>query len=130
VVFVGLSYYRDIGREFIVGYTPDWIPEDELALLKSQPKASPSALDNEKLAMQIFRDNLPLAAEVIGDLMVNGEKESTRLNAAKYITERVLGRVGDNVTSSATDPWDNLFGAVAREPTAEERAAGTRVSRI
>jgi hypothetical protein len=113
-----------------VGYTPDWIPEDELKLLQSQPKASPSLQDNEKLAMQIFRDNLPLAAEVIGDLMVNGEKESTRLNAAKYITERVLGRVGENATGAGGDVWDNLFGSVAREPTAEERAAGTRVSRI
>lgn len=66
-----------------MGHIPDWMPDEELKLLQSQPKASPSVHDNEKLAMQIFRDNLPLAAEVIGDLMMNGEKESTRLNASK-----------------------------------------------
>lgn len=113
-----------------MGYTPDWMPEDELRALQSQPKASPSVKDNEKLAMQIFRDNLPLAAEVIGDLMVNGEKESTRLNAAKYITERVLGRIPDTAGQGGGDVWDDLFGSVAREPTAEERAKGTKVSRL
>lgn len=113
-----------------MGYVPDWIPEDELKMLQSQPKASPSARDNEKLAMQIFRDNLPLAAEVIAGLMVDGEKESTRLNAAKYITERVMGRIPDTVSSGQGDVWDDLFGSVAREPTAEERANGTKVSRL
>lgn len=113
-----------------MGRVPDWMPEEELRLLEAQPKISPSVKDNEKIAMQIFRDNLPLAAEVIGDLMVNGEKESTRLNAAKYITERVLGRTPENAGQAQGDVWDDLFGSVAREPTAEERAAGTRVSRI
>ena len=113
-----------------MGHVPDWIPEDELRLLQNQPKISPSAQDNEKLAMQIFRDNLPVAAEVIGDLMANGEKESTRLNAAKYVVERVMGRTPDNAGQAQGDVWDDLFGSVAREPTAEERAQGTRVSRI
>lgn len=113
-----------------MGHVPDWMPEEELRLLQSQPKASPSVKDNEKIAMQIFRDNLPLAAEVIGELMLNGEKESTRLNAAKYITERVLGRIPDNAGTAQSDVWDDLFGSVAREPTAEERASGTKVSRL
>jgi hypothetical protein len=106
------------------------MPEEELALLQAQPKASPSARDNEKLAMQIFRDNVALAAEVIGDLAVNGEKESTRLNASKYIVERVLGRTPDAQLPGKDDMFTDLFSSVAREPTAEERAAGTRVSRI
>jgi hypothetical protein len=107
------------------------MPEDELKMLQSLPPASPSAKDNEKIAMQIFRDNLPLAAEVIGELMINGEKESTRLNASKYIVERVMGRTPDASGGSAKDDmWTDLFGSVAREPTADERANGTRVSRI
>lgn len=114
-----------------MGHIPDWMPEAELKMLQSLPPASPSARDNEKLAMQIFRDNLPLAAEVIAELSMNGEKESTRLNASKYIVERVLGRTPDYTGgSSQGDVWTDLFGDVAREPTADERANGTRVSRI
>lgn len=114
-----------------MGHIPDWMPEEELKLLQSQPKASPSVQDNEKLCMQIFRDNAPLAAEIIGELAVNGDKESTRLNASKYIVDRVLGRIQESQAGSGKDePWSDLFNAVAREPTAEERAAGTKVSRI
>ena len=114
-----------------MGRIPDWMPEEELKLLQAQPKASPSIQDNEKIAMAIFRDNVALAAEIIGDLAVNGEKESTKLNAAKYIVERVMGRTPDNNGQSQQgDAWDDLFGSVVREPTAEERATGTRVSRI
>jgi hypothetical protein len=106
------------------------MPEAELIMLRNLPKASPSPADNEKLAMQIFRDNVALAAEVIGGLMTDGEKESTRLNAAKYVVERVLGRVQDSAGTQQGDVWDGLFADVAREPTADERAKGTRVSRI
>lgn len=112
-----------------MAHIPDWMPEDELRLLQAQPKASPSVADNEKIAMAVFRDNVVLAAEMIGDLAQNGEKESTRLNASKYIVERVLGKAGENTTPVANQ-WDDLFGSVLREPTAEERSAGTRVSRI
>jgi hypothetical protein len=114
-----------------MGHIPDWMPEEELKLLQAQPKASPSVQDNEKIAMKIFRDNLPLAAEIIGELAINGEKESTRLNASKYIVERVLGRTPDSSANTQQgDAWADLFGSVVREPTAEERAAGTKVSRI
>jgi hypothetical protein len=106
------------------------MPEDELKLLQAQPKASPSVADNEKLCIQIFRDNAPLAAEIIGELAVHGEKESTRLNASKYIVDRVLGRIAENQGNTQQDSFANLFDSVVREPTAEERAAGTRVSRI
>lgn len=112
-------------------HVPDWMPEEELRLLQSQPKASPSVADNEKIAMAIFRDNVALAAEIIGELAVNGEKESTRLNASKYIVERVMGRLPDASASTGKDDmFTDLFSSVAREPTAEERANGTRVSRI
>lgn len=115
-----------------MGHIPDWMPEDELKMLQSLPPASPSIQDNEKIAMAIFRDNVALAAEVIGELAMNGEKESTRLNASKYIVERVLGPLSTVAPSGGGqgDVWTDLFGSVAREPTAEERANGTRVSRI
>lgn len=112
-----------------MGHIPDWMPEDELRLLQAQPKASPTAQDNEKLAMAIFRDNVALAAEIIGELAVNGEKESTRLNASKYIVERVLGK-SPETSAAQQDSFTSLFDSCVREPTAEERAAGTRVSRI
>lgn len=114
---------------------PDWMPEEELALLASAPPPSTSVEASQKYAeqtaTQIFRDNAPLAAQVIVDIMVHSESERNRFQAAKYITERVLGRVGDNKPDAGPDnPWDNLFGSVIREPNADERASGARVSRL
>lgn len=108
---------------------PDWMPEEELAILASQPKAATPA-SNEQLAMQIFRDSAPLAAEVISMIMINGEKEATRLAAAKYISDRVLGKISDSQVSESKDVWSDLFSSVTREPTASERAEGKRVSRL
>lgn len=109
---------------------PNWVSEEELELFARQPTPSQRKANDEQLAMRIFRDNLPLAAEMICHLATSGEKESTRLNASKYVVERVLGRVGDMRPETEGDIWDGLFGSVVREPTAEERASGSRVSRL
>jgi hypothetical protein len=109
--------------------TPEWMPEDELRILQSAPIRA-SRADEEKLAMQIFRDNLPLAANVICHLAVNAEKETTRLNASKYVVERVMGRIGEAKPDAQSDQWEDLFGSVLREPTATERETGARVSRL
>lgn len=113
-------------------YVPDWVPEEELALLTGAERA-PKRLEigeAEKIAADIFRDNLPLAAEVICHIALHGEKEGTRLNASKYVVERVMGRTPDaKADAGAQDPLMALFGSVLREPNAEERQAGATVRR-
>jgi hypothetical protein len=108
----------------------DWMAEDELELLANIPTASQRAASDEQLTMRIFRDNAPVAAEIIAHLAANGLKESTRLAASKYIVDRVLGRIGEAIPTAANDPWTDLFGSVVREPTADERKNGSRVSRL
>lgn len=110
---------------------PDWMPEEELAqLAKHLEDPTPSKRDEAKLAEQIFRDHVGLAAQVVTDIMLTSESEKMRFQAAKYVTERVLGRAGDVPVAGAQDAWTDLFGSVLREPTAEERKTGARVSRI
>lgn len=111
--------------------TPSWMSDEELALLASAPMASTGSKTAEKLAMEVFRDNLPLAAQVICEIACNSESERNRLTASKYIVERVLGRTPDaKADESRNEPWSDLFGSVMREPTSDERAAGATVSRI
>jgi hypothetical protein len=110
----------------------DWMPEEELELLRNAPKADIVAhAVAEQEAMDVFRRNLPLAAEVIVSLAQDADKESVRLSAAKYVVERVMGAVGQAKQSPAEDSmWEKFFGSVTREPTAEERQAGISVSRL
>jgi len=110
----------------------DWVPEEELELLKNAPPPSVVTKESaEKIAMAIFRDNAALCAEIICDIAVNSENEKTRLTASKYVVERVLGRTPEAAPTDATlGAYDDLFGSVIREPNASERAEGARVSRI
>lgn len=43
---------------------------------------------------RIFEENAPFAASAIIDLMHNAPNDNTRLRAAGYIVDRVLGPVG------------------------------------
>jgi len=83
-----------------------------------------------KTAEQIFRQNASLAAEQIVALSLGGANERVRLDASKYIIERVLGRVGDMKPLGDDDaPWAGVYGAIIREPSASERDNGKPVTR-
>jgi hypothetical protein len=108
------------------------MPEDELALLAQGPQATTSRADTaEATAVAIFRDNAGVCAEIIVDIAVHGENERTRLAASKYVVDRVLGRIPEAApVNGPSDPLQALFGSVLREPTAQERQAGAKVSRL
>ena len=66
-----------------------------------RPKKTPQELD----LIAACKDKTPEALNVITDIMVNGEKEQTRLAAAMAIIERAYGK--------PVQPQDvNLTGAV------------------
>ena len=108
---------------------PD-ITDEELAMMVTGARTVPPAGEKYEIAEaeRLFRENLPVAAAVICELAVHAEKETTRLNAAKYVVERVLGRVGDPRVSTEDNPYDFLSNLL-REPTAAERVDGRPVSR-
>lgn len=84
-----------------------------------------------KEAQMVFYQNATAAAEKIVTLALHGSSERMQLDASKYIVDRTCGRIdvkslqGQN---GEKEPWDDLFGAVIREPTATERAQGKRPS--
>lgn len=87
------------------------------------------ALSSEQRAQYVFQLNAELAATSIANLAVNATNERTRLDAAKYVVERVLGRVPDTKNMSAEgDPWDGIYSAVVKEPSAAARAKGAIVN--
>jgi hypothetical protein len=80
-----------------------------------------------KAAEHAFRKNAKAAAEEIAKIALYAESDKTRLDACKYITDRVLGRIKEREqTSNDKEPWEGIFGTVTREPTAEERASQTK----
>lgn len=98
------------------------ISDDDLAALQG-------AVNHGKTAARIFREGAPAAAREIVRLASNAANERVRLDAAKYVTDRVLGRAGElKASDEDATPWAGILGAVMREPTAAERTGGARVA--
>lgn len=105
------------------------ITADELAAMAS---TADQYQNSAQAADVIFKRNARLAAEQIVALATNATNETVKLNAAKYIVERVMGRVPDNKTIDGDTgaPWDGVYNSiVVREPSAIERSEGKAVER-
>lgn len=95
--------------------------QEAVAIFKADPATYAAA------AEEVFRQNCEKAAKQIVEIGLHGETDKLRLDACKYITDRVLGRIKEKeATSTEKEPWESIFGTVVREPTAEERAHGAR----
>jgi hypothetical protein len=67
---------------------PKWDSDEALENLKMERQVNPD-LDNERLTKKLFDEASPLAAQTIINLALHGTNENTRLNAARYITDKV-----------------------------------------
>ena len=66
--------------------------DEELAFMVAGNSVTPSREHDVKLAERLLSENLPLAVQVVVDIMVNSANERNRLAAAKTVIERSSGR--------------------------------------
>lgn len=106
-----------------------FVTDEELQAF-AQATEQTKAATYEQRTQGIFRQNGALAAAEICNLALGAANERVRLDASKYVVDRVLGRVSESKALEAEGaPWEGVFGAIVREPTAAERAAGKDVTR-
>jgi len=67
----------------------------------------------ENTMRRIFRENASEAALAIVKVMKHDPNGRTRLAAAQYMTDRILGRIGDDLGES--DPIKEFMGAFVNE---------------
>jgi hypothetical protein len=90
---------------------PDEELDDLLSSIKMERTLGPAGSESdEALARRIFKENAPLAAASIAKLALHGQSERTRLDASKYVIERVLGPAGNDTGSS--DPLADFLRGV------------------
>ena len=77
----------------------------------------------EAQANEGFADALPDAVIAIAHTAKYGDNAKLRLDAAKYIIERCMGKVPDKVKISAWDPVKELLASVISVSEAEAEAA-------
>jgi hypothetical protein len=74
-----------------------------------------TAETEEQIARRIFRTALPQAAKEIVDIAVGSTNDRTRLQAAQYIVERNLGKVGDDPAHASDDLLRGIVEDFTRE---------------
>lgn len=84
----------------------------ELAKLTTEKNSFYSDESQEALARRIFREALPAAACTVVDTMLGGS-EKVRLDAAKYIVERNLGKIGEDLSMGSNDLLTEMAAALA-----------------
>lgn len=101
-----------------------FITDEERALLEQ----ASAQLTHEQTAQQAFRQNAKAVAEEICTLALSAPNDRVRLDAGRYVIDRVLGRVGDaKELEKSGAPWEKVYDAVIREPSATDRGQGASV---
>lgn len=100
----------------------NWIPDEALKGLVTEREVHPEESE-EMLTRRLFRENSANAALGIIHIAVHGTNERTRLDASKYVVERVLGKVGDDAFDAAKSPLESLMEGVLMQAEAYTTAA-------
>lgn len=96
--------------------------DDAVRVFTADPNVYAAAAEEQ------FRLTAVAAAKEIAKIALYADSDRVRLDACKYVTDRVLGRIKDKDTTNDTrEPWEGIFKAVTREPTAEERNRGAKI---
>lgn len=110
---------------------PDWDAETTDA--EFETLASAAIATSTRSAEDIFKAAAPSAAQEIVNLSLNAVNERVKLDASKYVIDRVMGRVTDRGVmgdGDGTAPWADIYATtVIREPAASARAQGAPVVR-
>lgn len=86
----------------------EWVSDDALASLATERQLHEDETE-EGTARRLMRENVGVATLSIIHLATHGSNDRLRLDASKYIVERVLGRVGDDAFGDERSPLENMF---------------------
>lgn len=92
---------------------PNWLPENAASSLAMERAVHPEE-NEEQTARRLLRESAPNATMAILHLAMHGTNERTRLDASKYILERVLGKVGDDVYDGDLSPITSFIKEVTQ----------------
>ena len=96
----------------------DWVADDALANLSMERQIHPEE-SVEDTARRLFRENSSVAALSIIHLSRHASTERIRLDASKYVLDRVLGRVGDDAYGQTKDPLEMFIKGVEEYANAQ-----------
>lgn len=90
-----------------------WKQAEAQQVIELEQSVNPHETE-EELAKRLLKEALPRAAMSIAHLSAHSNNERIRLDAAKYIVERNMGKLGEYGNTEG-DPWSEFLGDVVRE---------------
>jgi len=95
--------------------------ELDLSAAREALEMERTALDRDltdpAVIVQLFREHSYEAALAITQIAMHGANDRIRLDAAKYVVERAIGRMGET-SPDGKDPIDDLVNRIMREGAA------------
>jgi hypothetical protein len=92
---------------------PSWDALSQLKQLEEDPSMDGHAENPLDAATRVFQDHLVLASRSICHMALYAENERLRLDAAKYVVDRNLGRIGEaNPLTRQKDPLMDLLEGI------------------
>lgn len=99
----------------------DWVPNDAIEALTLK-RALQDVEDPIKMAADIFKESLPLAVMSLSHMAIHSPIEQVRLNAAKYVVERVMGSTPTTLRPPDEQPaWEKLYQGALVEVKKEDK---------
>lgn len=90
-----------------------WLPEDAQEAMMLEAQMHPDETD-EARARRVLREAGPAAAVAIVHVAQYGESSRVRLDASKYIIDRLLGKIGDD-GEGEVDPVELLLRGTIKD---------------
>lgn len=97
------------------------VSDDEIRSLMEASQTPEQLAVRRRVVDRLFEDSAAMAAKAIVELAQNSPHDKIRLDAAKYIVERTIGKIADKPVDT-TPHWEQEFArhAVYREPSKYE----------
>ena len=89
----------------------EWLADDALEALNIERSVRPDET-HEQLSRRLLKENVPMATMSVINLALHGTNERLRLDAAKYVMDRVLGKPGEDVFDKDRSPLEELIDEV------------------
>lgn len=97
----------------------DWLPEAAVQALEMEKQVHENETP-EQTARRLMRESSPQIAMGVLHTAMHGSTDRIRLDAQKYVLDRVLGKAGEDAYESNKSPLELLVETLTRE--AEEFA--------
>jgi hypothetical protein len=89
----------------------EWVDDEELSALTMERQVHPDE-SSEDQARRLLKENVGSAVLGIVHTSQHGSSDRIRLDAQKYIIDRVLGKIGEDINGGGNDPLERFLSGV------------------